>query len=106
MKTWHFYFKLTGDPAHRSFTGSPEFLASNTPAGCEARETPPPPRAESGGPSPSAILRARISALEAKQPRIQRELALGYPDALDRLRQIDDQIGELRTQLSAETDAR
>lgn len=46
----------------------------------------------------SAIL-AQIAAIETKQPRALREVALGIDGAVDRLRAIDDEISALRAQL-------
>lgn len=42
---------------------------------------------------------AQIAAIETKQPRALREVALGMDGAVDRLRAIDDEISALRTQL-------
>lgn len=50
-------------------------------------------RSEHGG-----VMR-QIAALESRQPRALRELALGQPGALERLQDIDDQIAELRKAL-------
>ncbi len=52
------------------------------------------PLAEQNAP----VLRA-IEALEARQPRVLRELALGQPGAAERLQAIEDQITALRAQL-------
>ncbi len=43
--------------------------------------------------------RTKIAELEAQQPRALRELVLGDASAIHRLKDIDDQIIELRTQL-------
>jgi hypothetical protein len=106
MKTWHFYESSTGEPTHRSYAGPAEHLDANTPDGCEARaDAPePPPVQEELRVTPGAIALARIQILEAKQPRVLRELALGDADAKARLQALDDEISALRSQLVAATD--
>ena len=47
------------------------------------------------------LTQAGIEALEAKQPRAMRELALGRPGAKERLQKIDDDIAALRAQVNA-----
>jgi len=116
VSTWHFYDPESGRFIGRSFSGPVSHLEANTPDGSAAiegnfdadtqRVNLATGEVESFAPEPSTegnrdrqIALSRIAALESKQDRALRELALGYDGALDRLADIDHDISTLRARL-------
>ena len=90
------------DPLAFLVTGTRVTLVDGVPTKGYSTEDVPPP-----APSPPPVIRTppdpvrlQIMALERSQARPLRELALGVPGSLDRVKAIDDQIAVLRAQLA------
>jgi hypothetical protein len=103
MKVFSFRRIDSGEFIGATYTGDPAHLAANTPAGCEAVEGlhfPPLDPASAARDERGTMLR-RIQALEGRQGRALRELALDPESvaARDRLEALDRDIANLRARL-------
>jgi len=116
MKHYHFYHENTGIFSDFVLTTTDDaHVEPNTPAGCKPYEGPvniykqrmdvaTGKLVEHDG-APPVVPRllhevhTRIAHLELQQPRIVREVLLGYEGAIERLKDLDEKIIRLRAEL-------